>query len=70
MDKHEDETLPNSLIALGTIELYIEESGQKQGKIDCPICGGKGTLSYTRGPRSVWVACKTEGCVRFHGDMR
>lgn len=58
------------LLALAVIEIHVEETGEKQGKIDCPICGGKSTLSYSRGDKSVWASCRTEGCVKCHGDMR
>lgn len=58
------------LLAIAVIEIHVEETGKKQGKIDCPICGGKNTLSYSRGDKSVWVSCCTDGCVKCHGDMK
>jgi hypothetical protein len=35
------------------------------GKIDCPVCGGKETLGYSRAGLNghVWAKCSTDGCV-------
>ena len=39
----------------------------KRGRIDCPVCGGVGSLGFTRASYNghIHAACETEGCVRW-----
>jgi hypothetical protein len=36
------------------------------GKVDCPICNGKGTLQVRHAPNThIWVKCETAGCIAW-----
>jgi len=37
------------------------------GAIDCPVCGGEGTLAFSRSGYNghIHASCKTDGCVRW-----
>lgn len=60
----------DALLAVVVIEIHYEDTGKENDSIDCPVCEQKGTLSYSRGPKSLWAKCKTPGCVKFHADFK
>lgn len=45
----------------------FKRGAAKQGQIDCPACGGKGTLFYSRAPSNghFFVKCETKDCVTY-----
>ena len=44
-----------------------KKSGGAAGKIDCPVCAAKESLSYNRASSNghIHAKCATEGCVRW-----
>lgn len=68
-DKNDDLT-NNALLTVAVIEDHYEQTQKTRDKIDCPVCEQTGTLSYSRGPKSLWVKCATPGCMKFHADFK
>lgn len=64
------ELFTQAFIAAAHAEEQYNRTGEAEGNINCPICGGGDTLHYivSTTHHSYWIDCSTLHCVRFHAD--